>query len=89
MPTKNSMLDENDIRSIYSTPKKSKPPAKEIVTPTARKNVHQRQIDRAYAEQAETNQLLKKIVEQNDLISKTLNELLELKKAKMSMFTIE
>lgn len=61
-------LDEDDL-SFY-TPIKTTPKStnKNVLLPSTRKNLHQSQIDRAYASQIEANGFLQKIIEQNDKI---------------------
>lgn len=58
--------DDNDLS--YYTPQKSTPTSSTngMLTPSARKILHQTQIDRAHASQDETNQLLRKIIDQNN-----------------------
>lgn len=63
---KDNTSDDNDFS--YYTPKKSTPTssANGMLPPSARKILHQSQIDRAHATQEETNQLLRQIIDQNN-----------------------
>lgn len=85
-----SIEDECMSYKIDTTPKKPKSSAlsDEMITPTARKNSHQVQIDRAYSMQVETNNLIRqlikqneKIIEQNTSVLFTLNEIIAMGKS--------
>lgn len=85
MGKENVIVCDDDDLSFY-TPKKSSP-NKQVLLPSARKNAHQSQIDRAYSSQIEANRLLgeivcqnNKIIEQNKEILSALKEMVDLSK---------
>lgn len=80
----NAIVCDDDDFSLYTPQKPTS--TKQILLPSARKNAHQSQIDRAYSSQIEANRLLGEIVIQNNKLIEQNKEILSVLK-KMSQLS--